>query len=70
MGIPNRDEIKGKVNRAKGSVKEKIGRATDDPGMEERGRQDQSKGNAQETVGKARRKVGEAISDLGKKVGR
>jgi len=31
MSIPNKDEIKGKFNQAKGEVKEKFGRATNDP---------------------------------------
>ena len=33
MSIPNKDELKGKFRRAKGSVKEKVGRATKDPRM-------------------------------------
>ncbi len=29
MGLPNRDELEGKFDQAKGSVKETVGRATD-----------------------------------------
>lgn len=65
MGIPNKDEIKGKINRAKGDVKERMGRATNDPGLIQRGNDEKTAGRAQETVGKVRRKVGDAVKDVG-----
>ena len=65
MGLPNKDEVKGKFKEGKGSVKEKIGQTTNDPELIGEGQRDQSAGRTQETVGKARRKVGDAIKDIG-----
>lgn len=68
MGVPNKTEMKGKINKAKGAVKEKIGRAVGDRNMEKEGAAARSKGNMQETAGKARRKVGDAVKRLGKTI--
>jgi uncharacterized protein YjbJ (UPF0337 family) len=68
MGLPNRDELEGKFDRAKGKTKETLGRAIDDPELEEEGRANQTGGKVQEGFGKARRKVGEAIEDIGEAV--
>ncbi|HSB11208.1 MAG TPA: CsbD family protein [Blastocatellia bacterium] len=68
MGIPNKDEVKGKVNRVKGEVKERIGRATNDPDLIQRSQDDKAAGRAQETFGKARRKVGDAVKDVGEAI--
>ena len=65
MGLPNKDEVKGKFRETKGNVKEKVGRATNDPELIKEGRQDETAGRTQETFGKARRKVGDAIKDVG-----
>ena len=68
MQVPNKTEMKGKIKKAKGAVKEKIGHAVGDRNMEKEGTALRSKGNMQETVGKARRKVGAAVKDLGKTI--
>jgi uncharacterized protein YjbJ (UPF0337 family) len=68
MGLPNNDEIEGKFDQAKGSVKETVGRAVNDRDLEDEGRGDQAGGKVQEGFGTARRKVGEAIEDIGDKV--
>ncbi len=65
MGLPNKDEIEGKWDQAKGAVKENVGRAIDDDEMEAEGQADRAGGNIQEGYGTAKRKVGEAIEDLG-----
>ncbi len=65
MGLPNRDEIEGKFDQAKGKTKETIGRAIDDEELEAEGGADRLKGNVSEGLGKTRRKVGEAIEDVG-----
>lgn len=69
MGIPNKDELEGKFDQAKGSVKETFGRATDDEQMESEGEADRAGGNLQEGFGTARRKVGDTIEDIGDKIG-
>jgi uncharacterized protein YjbJ (UPF0337 family) len=70
MGVPNKTEMRGKINKAKGAVKERIGHAVGDPNMEKEGAAARSKGSMQETVGKARRKVGDALKDLGRTIRR
>ena len=68
MQVPNKTEMRGKINKAKGAVKEKIGHAMGDRNMEHEGAAARSKGNVQETVGKARRKVSDAVKNLGKTI--
>jgi uncharacterized protein YjbJ (UPF0337 family) len=70
MGLPNRDEVEGKLDQAKGKTKETIGRAIDDDELETEGRAEDAGGNIQEGFGKARRKVGETIEDVGDAIGR
>ena len=70
MGLPNRDEMEGKVDKAKGKVKESVGRALDDPELHNEGQAEHAKGHLKEGFGKARRKVGEAIEDIGDEISR
>ena len=65
---PNDDEIRGKIDQAKGDVKERIGRATGNPDLEDEGAGERISGNIEEGIGRARRKTGEALKDLGRKV--
>ena len=65
MGLPNNDEVEGKFDQAKGSVKETVGRAIDDRDLEAEGSADRAGGKLQEGFGTAKRKVGEAIEDVG-----
>lgn len=69
MGLPNKDEIEGKFDQAKGSVKENVGRAIDDDEMESEGQADRAGGNLREGFGTARRKVGETVEDIGDAIG-
>jgi len=70
MGLPNKDEIEGKFDQAKGAVKDKVGEATGNRELEAEGEADRASGNTQEGFGTAKRKVGEAIEDLGDKISR
>lgn len=65
MGLPNKAETRGRINKAKGTVKENIGHAVGNRSMENDGAADRRNGRVQETLGKARRKVGDAVKDLG-----
>ncbi|HEX6624002.1 MAG TPA: CsbD family protein [Pyrinomonadaceae bacterium] len=65
MGIPNKDEVEGKFDQAKGAVKENVGRAVGDREMETEGAADRASGNVQEGFGTAKRKVGDAVKDIG-----
>jgi uncharacterized protein YjbJ (UPF0337 family) len=65
MGLPNEDEVKGKLDQASGAIKDKVGEATGDRDLEERGEAQRAGGNLREGFGTARRKVGDAIEDVG-----
>jgi uncharacterized protein YjbJ (UPF0337 family) len=65
----NKDEVSGKVDKVKGRVKESAGEANNDEQLRQEGIEDQAAGDVQETFGKGRRKVGEAIKDVGGKIG-
>ena len=65
----NKDEVTGKADQAKGKMKEKIGDLTDDERLRNEGAADQAAGKAREGIGEGRRKVGEAIKDVGDKIG-
>lgn len=65
MGLPNKDELQGKWEQAKGAVKEKIGHAMDDEELEEEGAAERAHGKARESFGEAKRKVGDAVKDVG-----
>ncbi len=69
MSLPNSDEIEGKFDQAKGAIKDKLGEATGDSELEAEGEADRAGGKVQESYGTARRKVGDAIEDIGDKVG-
>ena len=70
MSLPNKDEIKGKFDQVKGDLKEKAGRALNDPDLENEGTADRTGGELREGFGTAKRKVGETIEDIGKAVGK
>ncbi|HEX8502426.1 MAG TPA: CsbD family protein [Pyrinomonadaceae bacterium] len=65
MGVPNDDEVEGKYEQAKGSVKEGLGRLTGDDDLQAEGSADKLKGDVQEGWGGAKRKVGDALEDAG-----
>jgi len=69
MSLPNKDEVKGKFKQAKGAVKDRVGRATNDPEMIRESQDDKAEGEVQEGFGTARRKVGDAVKDIGKAIG-
>ena len=66
----NDNEVRGKIDEVTGKVKENIGRANGDPILEEEGANQRTSGEIEHGFGKARRKVGEAIKDVGNKLGR
>ena len=70
MGLPNRDEMEGKWDQAKGKTKEVVGRAIDDEELEAEGNVDRASGDVKEGFGKARRKVGEFVEDVGDSIKR
>jgi uncharacterized protein YjbJ (UPF0337 family) len=68
MGLPNRDEVKGKFDQAKGLVKGKIGRSLGDRKMKDEGDAERTRGQIREGFGKSKRKVGETVEKIGKAI--
>jgi len=66
----NKDEVRGKTDKVKGNIKESVGEATNDERLRNEGQADQAEGDVKNAVGKGRRKVGQAINELGDKIGR
>jgi uncharacterized protein YjbJ (UPF0337 family) len=59
MKQSTKDRVRGKAHEVKGSIKEKVGRATNNPNLE-------SEGTGEKIGGKIVRKVGEVEKVLGK----
>ena len=66
----NRDELEGKLDQAKGEVKQAFGDATDNQRLHDEGVVDEASGKLQEGFGETRRKVGDADEDLGDRIKR
>ena len=66
----NRDEVRGKADQVKGRMKEKVGDLKGDERLRNEGQSDRATGEMEEGFGRGRRKVGEAIKDIGNKIGR
>jgi uncharacterized protein YjbJ (UPF0337 family) len=60
----NKDEIKGKAEKAKGYVKEKAGELTGNRDLEAEGSAERVAGKARETLGKAKEHVKDTVDDV------
>lgn len=60
----NRDELKGKAEKAKGYVKEEAGEILNDPELEAEGKMERASGELREKFGEAKEKVSNAADDL------
>jgi uncharacterized protein YjbJ (UPF0337 family) len=58
----NRDEIKGKIEEIKGDVKQKIGKATDDPRTQVEGMAEEKKGQVRQGVGDLEKDVSRSVN--------
>ncbi|HZH34219.1 MAG TPA: CsbD family protein [Pyrinomonadaceae bacterium] len=65
MALPNNDEVEGKWEQTKGSVKEGVGNIIGDRDLESEGQADQAGGDLQEGWGKVKRGVGETVDKIG-----
>ena len=65
MGAPNKDEVEGKYEQVKGSVKETVGNITGDDDMRSEGAADKLKGDVQEGWGGTKRKIGDMLDHAG-----
>jgi len=48
------DKLKAGVSKVKGEVKDQVGNATDDTGLQAEGKLDKAKGEVQERIGEAK----------------
>lgn len=55
------DKVKAAGNKLAGSVKEGLGKATDDPALEAKGKAQKAKGTAQDVAGTIKGKAGDKI---------
>jgi uncharacterized protein YjbJ (UPF0337 family) len=53
----NKDQIKGRIEEAKGAIKETAGRVTGKPDLEDRGTIEKAAGKVQTTYGDAKEQV-------------
>lgn len=65
MSTWNNDEVEGKLDQAKGTVKGKVGEVLGDREMEAEGDAEHAKGETQETWGKVKRGVGDTVEAVG-----
>ena len=60
----NKDQVKGRVEEAKGSVKEATGKAVGNPNLQDKGTLEKASGKAQAGFGDAKEKVKSAIDKV------
>ncbi len=65
MSTPNKDEVEGKWEQVKGTVKDKVGELTGDKELEAEGEVQNAEGETQESWGNVKRKVGDAVKSVG-----
>jgi len=64
----NKHERHGKIDRAKGKVKQAVAAVTGDDSLKAEGQIDEAVGNVEDAVGRTRRKLGNAIERTAKAV--
>jgi uncharacterized protein YjbJ (UPF0337 family) len=62
--IMNRDELKGKAEKAKGFVKEETGEVLNDPELEAEGKAERAGGKLREGYGRAKEKISDTVDDI------
>jgi uncharacterized protein YjbJ (UPF0337 family) len=60
----NKDQVKGRVEEAKGAVKEQTGKVIGNPDLEAEGTVDKATGKVQNNYGYAKEKVKDAIDKI------
>jgi len=58
MKQSTKDKAKGKFHQVKGRVKEKVGRATNNPNLEAEGQDERTRGKVQEKIGQVEKVLG------------
>jgi uncharacterized protein YjbJ (UPF0337 family) len=60
----NKDEREGKIDQARGKMKQAVGDLTNDDRLKAEGQKDEISGDVQEALGQIRRTTGETIDAL------
>ena len=60
----NDDQVKGRANQVKGTIKEKTGQVTGNRDLEDEGATDKASGKVQSGVGDAKEEVKDAIDKI------
>jgi uncharacterized protein YjbJ (UPF0337 family) len=68
-GVPDRNEVEGKLKQGVGAVEESAGHATGNEELAAEGQARQDEGKAQAALGKASKAVGETVKNLKHKLG-
>lgn len=68
--MTNKEQMKGTANKAKGEVKESIGKATDNRKLQAEGKGDKAKGEFQKGVGDAKESVKKATDKAADRMAR
>ena len=64
MAIVNKDEVKGKWEQAKGTVKDKVGEVTGNKELEAEGEAEHASGKVREGWGSFKKGVSNAVDDV------
>ncbi len=60
----NKDQVNGRVEQAKGSIKEAAGKVVGNPNLEAEGKVDKATGKAQATYGDVKEDVKDTVKDV------
>jgi uncharacterized protein YjbJ (UPF0337 family) len=60
----DKDRIEGKVDKAKGYIKDKAGEMLNDPDLEAEGEAERAKGEIKDTIGKAKDKARDIAEEV------
>ena len=63
----NKDQVQGRVEEAKGAVKQTAGRVTGKPDLEDRGTVEKAVGKVQKTFGDVKERVKDEVKDAQKR---
>jgi uncharacterized protein YjbJ (UPF0337 family) len=63
----NKDQVQGRVEEAKGTVKQAAGRVTGKPDLEDRGTVEKAAGKVQKTFGDVKEHVKDEVKDAQKR---
>ncbi len=64
----NKDQVHGKIAKAKGNIKQAIGAVAHSPKLKAEGQREELAGKIQDSFGTAKAKVSAAIKELGQKL--